>query len=296
VPGAELRKMFAGRVGVINLTTSPADKGKVTVNIDVALIDPLNKISAVTLQWLPGSLAKDSTKIIESLAKVAGVQKIELAIEKQLAVGKLTLDAGEKELLLEAIYSNEPGKNARVKVVRQALKPESIAKVNAGTDTGDKEGLTKVLGGAFDPVFKDEAAAGGLLVGLEVGLGKFVNDDIVRAIRPIYRNAKGDEAMGQQHGTNLTRVVTVKAKAGYAVGALTVNAGLWIDGFTITFMRVKGDRLDPDDSYQSDLIGRVGGSRTVLGGEETPIIGIIGKSNQNDCTGIGLLLRKKAAN
>lgn len=296
VPGAELRKMFAGRLGVIHLSTAPGDKGKLTVNVEVALIDPLNKISSVTLHWVPGSRTSDKT--IESLAKVEGVQKIELTIEKQIAVGKITLDAGanEKELLLEPIYSNEPGKTAKVKVVRQSLKQESIAKTKTNSDMGDKDGLTRILGGAFDPQFKDEPPEGSLLVGLELGMGKFFDKDVIKAVRPIYRDAKEKEVMGKQYGTKLTRVVTVKAKAGYAVGGAEVRAGLGIDAVTVTFMRLKGDRLDPDDSYKSEFIGGMGGSPTVLGGDGTPVIGIIGKSNKDDCTGIGLLLKKKGVN
>lgn len=154
-----------------------------------------------------------------------------------------------------------------------------------------KQDLGKILGGAFDPQFKDEAPDGSFLVGLEVGLGKFANNDVVKAIRPIYRDAKGKETLGKQYGKDLSRVVTVKAKPGYAIGGLTVNAGLGIDGFTATYLRVNGAQLDAKDAYQSEYVGGKGGSPSTLGGDGTAVIGIIGKSNANDCTGIGLLYR-----
>jgi hypothetical protein len=153
-------------------------------------------------------------------------------------------------------------------------------------------GATKILGGGNDPEFKDEAPDGTLLVGFEFGLGKFVNQDVIKAVRPIYRDAKGGEALGKAYGKNHMRGVTVTAKSGYAVGAVAVNAGLGVDGLSITFMKVKDGRLDPQDAYASEYIGGKGGSRTILNGTGLPVVGIVGRSNANDCTGIGLLLKK----
>jgi S1-C subfamily serine protease len=293
VPGAELRKMLAGRLGLVHLKASAPSKGKVTVDIELALIDPHNKIGSVTLHCLPGSSIKDTTKPIDSIAGKEGVQKIELTIEKQIATGKLVLDsASEKDLIIEASYSAEPGKTIKGKAVRHSLKTEPIAKLNS--DTGDKDGLTRILGGAFDPVFKEEAPDNGVLIGLELGLQKFFDYDIIRSVRPIFRNSKGEEVKGTQVGTDLSRVVTIKAKDGYAIGGLMVRSGLGIDAIVATYMRVNGDRLDPNDSYQSDHIGGKGGGPALLGGDGSLIVGIIGKSNQKDCTGIGLMIKKKA--
>jgi hypothetical protein len=158
---------------------------------------------------------------------------------------------------------------------------------------GERGMPTQILGGAFDPEFKDIAPGKGLLVGLEVGLGKFINNDVVRAVRPIYRE-DGKDALGGQRGTDLSRVQKVVAKPGYAVGAVSVKAGLGVDGFSITFMKLGGDgKLDPKDSYESEWVGGMGGGGPVkLGGDGTPIIGITGKSNKKDMTGFGLLLEE----
>jgi predicted Zn finger-like uncharacterized protein len=149
----------------------------------------------------------------------------------------------------------------------------------------------KIVGGGFDPTFRDEAPPGSLLVGFEIGLGKFVNNDIIKAIRPIYRDAKGAESMGKQYGKDWSRPVTIKAKPGYAVGALNINAGLTVDGFSATYMKINGPQLDPNDSYASEYIGGKGGGPSLLTGGGSPIAGIIGKANQNDCTGLGILLK-----
>ena len=159
---------------------------------------------------------------------------------------------------------------------------------------------TNILGGAFDPEFKDEAPRGGLLIGFECGLFNIFNKDSIKSIRPIYRLAKNEEIKGKQFGATLSRVVTVKAKDGYAVGSISVKAGLWIDGMTVTFMRVADGRLNPRDSYQSDFVGGQGGGQAVvLGGDGSPAVGIVGKNKQNnkfkqdECTGLGLLLTDK---
>jgi hypothetical protein len=155
------------------------------------------------------------------------------------------------------------------------------------------DGATQIMGGAFDPQFQDEAPKGGVLIGFEVGLGKFVNSDVVRAIRPIYRTAQGD-VPGKQYGTDTSRVVEIKARPGYAVGAITAKAGLTVDGFSVTFMRSGPSGLSVNDSYESEWVGGMGGGRkTVLGGTGTPVVGIVGKSNAKDCTGLGLLLKAR---
>jgi Trypsin-like peptidase domain len=151
---------------------------------------------------------------------------------------------------------------------------------------------TKILGGGSDPVFKDQAPEAGKLIGFKIGLGKFVNNDVIRAIRPIYLTSKG-EVMGEQRGTDTSREVEVKAKPGYAVGAITGKAGLTLDGFSVTFMRVEGPGLSLSDVYQSDWLGgRGGGPETKLGGTGVAVIGIVGKSNPKDFTGLGLMLAK----
>ena len=122
---------------------------------------------------------------------------------------------------------------------------------------------TTIAGGAFDPVFKDAGPEGTLLVGLEIGLGKFFDNDVVRSVRPVYRK-NGVDTFGDQHGTELIlRVVKAVAKAAMRSGAITVKVGLGVDGLSITFMKVVDGKLDPKDAYESEWIGgRVAEDRT----------------------------------
>ena len=51
------------------------------------------------------------------------------------------------------------------------------------------------------------------------------------------------------------------AGLGYDLQRLNVKAGLVVNGFSITFMRIKGNALDPSDLYSSTWIGdKTGGS------------------------------------
>jgi S1-C subfamily serine protease len=308
IPGAELRKMMEGRTGAYHLTTSKADDGTVKVQVDLAIIDPFGKIKSVTLSYLPASLTKKGAAI-DLLDKVMGVKKLDLTFEKQLASGKLTLDgAEEKELLLQATFDNGSGKPLQTKVIRQSLKADSaVAKkekkepvkkqpkkdpVVKGEFAG-KDGATKIFGGAFDPEFRDQAPQGGFLIGLELGLGKFANSDIVAAVRPIYKTADA-EKKGESRGTNFLRPVTIKAKEGYAISGINIRAGLRVNGLRVRYMRIKGDVLDATDAYDSDWIGsETGGRESMVGGDGTPVVGIVGKTNDRDCTGLGLVFRKK---
>jgi hypothetical protein len=92
-------------------------------------------------------------------------------------------------------------------------------------------------------------------------------------------------------------VVKVVAKSGYAVGAITVKAGLGVDGFSITFMKVEAGQLNPKDSYESEWIGGKGGGRpTKLAGDGGVVVGVVGKTNKTNAGGIGLLVLPRIRN
>lgn len=148
-----------------------------------------------------------------------------------------------------------------------------------------------IFGGFNDPVFTDVAPEGGLLVGLEVGLAQAFGRTMTRAVRPIYR-VKDNTLFGDQQGTQLDDVVTLKAKDGYAVGAVSVMHGLGFDGISVTFMKVKDGKLDPKDSYDSKYVGSdEKKALTKIGGDGTPVVGIVGKANDKDLTGFGLMFK-----
>jgi hypothetical protein len=149
-----------------------------------------------------------------------------------------------------------------------------------------------ILGSIRDPVFKTVGPAGGVLIGLEAKFTKFGVQDIVRAVRPIYR-VGGKEEFGKQFGNNLTGSVTLRAKDGYAVGAISGKANLWCHGFSLTYMRLKADgTLDPKDTYESEWVGWNGSMPvTRVSGGGAPVVGIVGKIVRTETTALGLLFK-----
>ena len=180
--------------------------------------------------------------------------------------------------------------------------PAFPAGPNAGTNAGPNAGRTpgipvapgrrsKIQGGFNEPEFAEEARAGAVLVGADIGLGKFFDNSVVSSIRPLYRSG-GNDVEGAWHGpTAGKQIVRAVARPGYAVGAVTLNTGLGVDGVSFTFMRVVNGGLDPSDSYDSPWHGGPGGSsgRVKVGGTGTLAVGLIGKEKNEGITGLGLL-------
>ena len=126
---------------------------------------------------------------------------------------------------------------------------------------------------------------------IDIGLANAFNREMIRAIKPIYRT--GDkESFGEQYGTQATKVVTVKAKEGYAVGGMTVKHGGGFDGMSVIFMKVVDGKLDPKDTYESDFVGSdEKKTPTKVIGSGNTVIGVVGKINDKDMTGMGLLYK-----
>ncbi|HEY2909735.1 MAG TPA: hypothetical protein VGI99_05790, partial [Gemmataceae bacterium] len=154
-------------------------------------------------------------------------------------------------------------------------------------------GRKDTIGTPFDPKQQDGAPAGGLLVGLNVGVGKFAANQIVGTLQPIYRT--GDrETTGATYGTDAPDGnAKVIAKPGYAIGAITVKAGLVVDGFSVTFMKIDGGRLNPNDAYESDWIGGMGGGGPEkIASRGEPVTGLLVR-HKAQISGIGLVFGNK---
>jgi hypothetical protein len=132
--------------------------------------------------------------------------------------------------------------------------------------------------------FRETAPDNGILVGFFVSAP---NDFLVNYVQPIYLTPKG-EKVGKAYGVANQRVVCVKAKDGYAVGAVDVRSGDLFDSLAVRFMRVRDDSLDARDSYSSVRVGGNGGDPLRVGGEGALIVGIHGRAlNQANITPAG---------
>jgi hypothetical protein len=153
---------------------------------------------------------------------------------------------------------------------------------------------TNIVGFPLAPEFTEIPPDGAVLIGFEFGIGRWEPNDVINSIRAIYLSDKG-ESLGKVHGTPTNKMVTIKAKKGYAVGALRIVAHLQIDGIRVTFMRLEGKHLDADQSY-SETAGTIGDKPTdgtLIGGSGAPVLGICGKEDGRLCNALGLILRGK---
>lgn len=137
--------------------------------------------------------------------------------------------------------------------------------------------------------YRDVPERGGLLIGFQVGLGKFVNNDIVKSFRPIFLTKSG-ERFGSWHGPVPAAPITLKAKRGYVVSALTVRAALSLDAITITFAKLGKDGLDLSDTYTSQTAGGNGGRPFSVGGQGALFVGVTGHvTNDGAPSSLGLV-------
>lgn len=190
----------------------------------------------------------------------------------------------------------------------RAQQPAKAPDIYATVKTAVKEKKiteTRIVGGGYyyagaerrtDADFREVPAEGAVLVGFQVALDKR-SGEAVRTVQPIFAKRLGDKFMGEKYGkqrtSSLYRIVKVEAKTGYAVGAITANASYDIRGFAVTFMKIQGDKLNPDDAYTSEWIGsKAGDQKDVLSGEGAPVVGICGKLSYSDeyCSGLGLMV------
>jgi hypothetical protein len=160
---------------------------------------------------------------------------------------------------------------------------------------GEKWTKTELLGGGSKE-FYDIPKPGALLIGFEVGVGRWNKQEVIHSLRALFqfrdklrRNVQRRSVLW---GKEQEKVVTLKAKPGYAVGKVTLRAGLGIDAIKVTFMAIDGQKLNPIDSYDSDWIGGKGGNERSIGGDGTPVIGIYGRAHERDgvTNGLGLIL------
>ena len=147
-------------------------------------------------------------------------------------------------------------------------------------------------GKAKGNAFRDLAPTGAMLIGFDYWMDK-TNGLKIGTLRPLYRLSNGGKKLGDPHGDTATDA-RVDARPGYAVGAISARGDFVLRGFQLTFMRIKGESLDPTDSYQGDYIGGKLGDTKSLDGTGQPLVGIYGKV-ESDIEEIGAFVKKGGA-
>jgi hypothetical protein len=158
-------------------------------------------------------------------------------------------------------------------------------------DDSDIENLSRSFARDRDG-FRDLGPEGSVLVGVRVTYIERFGGPKVRSVQPIYRSDKGGHYAGLIHGESIGPTFTVVARPGYAVGGLVTHTGLTVDGFGIVFMKVDGDRLDPNDTYNSPWIGdRQGGSPGEVMSSGGLVVGLQGRA-KNEVNALGLTAKR----
>jgi S1-C subfamily serine protease len=106
IPAEELRTILRGRLGDVH-RAGPPDREKLTLDVEVGVIDPFGKITSVTMYYLAVPPAKEkSADDGPPLSERPGVASIRLTPDKHVARGTITISEGdlEKEFLLQAEY------------------------------------------------------------------------------------------------------------------------------------------------------------------------------------------------
>jgi hypothetical protein len=155
-------------------------------------------------------------------------------------------------------------------------------------------GFPDISTGRPESRFEDNGPSGALLVGIRYSTHQFAGRPTISSIQPLYRASATSQTLleGEHYGGVTGPETDSVAKPGYAVGGIKTRTGLSLNGFTLTFMKVAGDRLDPSDSYESPFHGdSLGGSPAVVSGDGRPAVGVRGRSSKN-VDALGLILKK----
>jgi hypothetical protein len=141
--------------------------------------------------------------------------------------------------------------------------------------------------------FVELAPGGGPLVGFRIWLrdGKHIE-----ALQGVYQKPVGRTRVTGKRQGNIHRgkMVEFTAKQGYAIGALNVRSGAWVDALQMVFMRINGRKLDSNDQYKSLVIGNDGGGfRAPIKTDGRWIIGVHGIAERDVVSKLGLIIAAK---
>ena len=199
-----------------------------------------------------------------------------------------------------------------------AAAPAAVAAADEETSLFDAVGAavadgrvtqSRILG--FTPgkeSFTESPSQPGVLTGFDLGVGKFSDSENIYGLRAVFLTGGGDKVL-KDHGlfhdklgaknkqvkSKVQDVVHIRAAHGYAVGAVTLRSGLNINGLSVTFMRMKDGKLDPQDSYESDWVGDRSGGEGVIRGNGAPVVGIAGNQDNEKISRLGLTFATQPA-
>lgn len=141
--------------------------------------------------------------------------------------------------------------------------------------------LTETVGGKGGIAFRTVDSQGRPVIGARFILSSWEGNKHVGQLTPLYDRSRA------------TQPNTVFAKEGYALGAIHVWAGEFVDGIKLVFMKLKDDTsLQLSDSYEADTIGSATtGTAKIITSDGRIIVGFHGRRGAV-MDAIGLAVRK----
>ncbi|MBM4070115.1 MAG: trypsin-like peptidase domain-containing protein [Planctomycetes bacterium] len=317
IPARALKNLLAGKVSRVHVewpkNPKQAKDKPIPVRIELDIFDPQEKIKTVDLHYGRGPAGA-----AKKVADMPGARKLALTVAKSKAVATIELADLEKDALLslQAEIVNAVGRKLWTPIQTSRPGEEGIAgKLPRTIPSGrladrklpplpaeakellklaslpGQRAFTRMVGGRFGEDFVELPTGGGLLIGFEVGLGRWGPNDIIAALRPIFWTEKG-QVLGEVQGNMGERRELIVAKDGYAVAGIELRNAAAIDGMTVTYMRLDKGALNPKDSYQEFVGGPGGQPSGTLGGSGALVIGVRGKKVGPNCNALGLVLFK----
>jgi hypothetical protein len=279
-----VKRDWDGAIPLLSKGASGPLKAAVDTDIKAADGDEAAKIAAADAWYdMASKVNADAQKNdLRGSLQLRAYHWYSLAVSKATGLNKAKAEKRIKELQAVA----EAGSD-RVKIwmnIRKAMADQ-------------KTKHWPIIGGFFGRQTYEEVPDGGaVLIGFRYTIGR---NNLPGVMQPIFLTP-GGEVGGRIYGQAEPGAVPqiVKAKPGYAIGAIFVRGGGGFDAFKPIFMRIKDKGLDLDDQYEGTQVGGDGGSSGTVGGDGNFIVGVHGKINDKgkmECLSVISLTSETAA-
>lgn len=93
---------------------------------------------------------------------------------------------------------------------------------------------------------------------------------------------------GERHGPIGFPLPEFRAREGFAVSGILIEAAHSIEGLGVSFSRIVGDGLDVEDSHASDQYLLILDNATLLSTGGTPAVGLWGWWARDELRGMGM--------
>jgi hypothetical protein len=106
IPPQELNRLLEGRVGALRAKPTRIDDRTTELEVEVALLDPLNRLRELELHYQPADALKDKPKADQETqwALMSGAARAPLAVAGQRATGKVRLTAPEGKTTVPFVF------------------------------------------------------------------------------------------------------------------------------------------------------------------------------------------------